>query len=75
MSNYPEWQPISSAEKPKRDGPVILAVDRCGRVRVVYWDHIENAFCLTIKTSFDRITFNPTHWMALPPPPVLEGVQ
>jgi hypothetical protein len=56
-----EWRPIETAPK---DGIDILVSDG-ERISVAYYDR----YWWITSWTVEILTFDPTHWMPLPPPP------
>jgi hypothetical protein len=66
-----EWAPISTAPK---DGQNILGY-KDGVMATVRWLGMEQYWTLCVPGTFTLYhDWDPTHWMALPPPPHEKGV-
>jgi hypothetical protein len=61
-----DWQPIETAPK---DWMSVLGVDSNGERRTTHWDENEDAWIMDVPYAHSARTWEPTHWMPLPPPP------
>ena len=65
-----QWQPIKTAPK---DGTwVILFLDVIGRSICAYYSEAAGKWVGTWCVRLNERLYNPTHWMPLPAPPMLD---
>lgn len=64
-----EWQPIETAPK---DGRRILLADMFENVEIGFWNRDLGQWMDDAQQGWIEPTW-PTHWMAIPQPPQIEG--
>lgn len=68
--NNNEWQPIETAPKDCAFLGYQKLTDKLWMIAPMYWN--KNAFLMLQYHGDNEHFANPTHWMPLPKPPILE---